>query len=91
MHTVKTTRVRSEWVDELLKAYGTITAVAAEMDVDKSTASRWLSGEGEATGRFIGTVLLTFPVGFDDAFVVTEEVAQRRKARVYRHATGIAA
>lgn len=91
MHTVKTTRVRGEWVDELLKSYGTITAVADEMGVDKSTASRWLAGEGEATGRFIGTVLLTFPVSFDDAFVVTEEIAQRRKARVYQRATGIAA
>lgn len=91
MQTVKTTRVRSEWVAELLEEFGTISAIADEMGVDKSTASRWLSGDGEATGRFVGTVLLTFPITFDDAFVAVEEIAQRRRARVYRHATGIQA
>lgn len=91
MGTVKTTRVRQEYVDSLLKEYGTFTGVAEEMGVDKSTVSRWLSGRGEASPRFIGTVLMTFPVTFDDAFVVVEELAERRRARVYTKATGQAA
>lgn len=91
MATVKTTRVRPEWVAGLKDRYGTDQAIAIEMGVDKSTASRWLNGGGEATGRFIGTVLLTWPVSFDDAFVAVEEIAERRRARVYRRATGIAA
>lgn len=91
MTTVKTTRVRSEWVEELLDKYGTITEIASEMGVDKSTASRWLSGHSEASPRFIGTALMTFPVTFDEAFVAVEEYAERRRARVYNKATGRAA
>lgn len=88
MHTVKTTRVRDEWVSNLIEKYGTISAIAEELEVDKSTASRWLKGGGEATARMIGTVLMTFPIAFDEAFVAVEEVAERRRARVYTRATG---
>lgn len=91
MVTVKTARVRPEWVAEMRSRYGTDQAIANAMGVDKSTAGRWLNGRGEATGRFIGTVLLTWPVAFDEAFVAVEEVAERRRARVYKRATGIAA
>lgn len=66
----------------------TDAAIAEKMKIDRSTASRWLKGDGEATGRFIGTVLSTWPITFDDAFVVVEERAEFRRARVYRHATG---
>ncbi|WP_313548990.1 helix-turn-helix transcriptional regulator [Corynebacterium sp.] len=72
----------------MLEAYGTITDLAAVMDIDKSTASRWFSGKAEASPRFIGTVLMTFPISFDDAFVAVEEVAERRRVRVYTKATG---
>ncbi|MDD7587232.1 MAG: helix-turn-helix transcriptional regulator [Corynebacterium glucuronolyticum] len=88
MATVKTIRARSEWVEELLDKYGTVSAVAKEMGVDKSTVSRWLSGGKEASPRFIAATLFSFPVTFDDAFVAVEEVAERRKARVYVKATG---
>lgn len=88
MTTVKTTRVRKEWVDQLVDQYGTYSEIATKMGVDKSTASRWLSGQSEASPRFIGTVLLTFPIEFDDAFVAVEEVAERRRVRTYTHATG---
>lgn len=88
MATVKTTRVRKEWVDSVFKEFSTLNEVAEEMGVGKSTASRWLSGESEASPRFIGTVLMTFPIGFDEAFVVVEEEAERRRARVYNKATG---
>lgn len=88
MTTLKTTRVRSEWVDRLVNEYGTVSGIAAEMGVDKSTASRWLSGQSEASPRFIGTALMTFPISFDEAFVVVEEVAERRRVRIYKKATG---
>lgn len=88
MATVKTTRVRSEWVDGLFSAHRTLTDIANEMGINKSTASRWLSGTSEASPRCIGTVLMTFPVTFDEAFVVVEEEAERRRARVYNRATG---
>lgn len=88
MTTVKTIRVRMEWVDQLYDKYKTLTEIAKEMGVDKSTASRWLSGEKEASSRFVGTALLTFPISFDEGFVAVEEVAQRRRARVYVKATG---
>lgn len=88
MVTVKTTRVRPEWVSDLRSKYGTDVAIADALGVDKSTVGRWLSGAGEATPRFIGAVLLTFPVAFDDAFMCVEEIAERRKARVYIRPTG---
>lgn len=88
MSTVKTTRVRPEWVSDLFAKHGTLTGIANEMGVNKSTASRWLSGVSEASPRCIGTVLMTFPVDFDEAFVVVEEEAERRKARIYNRATG---
>lgn len=91
MLTVRTVRVRAEFVERLRRDYATDAAIAVEMGVDKSTVSRWLNGNSEATPRFIGTTLLTFPVEFDDAFVVTEENAERRRARTYVHATGSAA
>ncbi|MBV7294904.1 helix-turn-helix domain-containing protein [Corynebacterium sp. TAE3-ERU12] len=81
MNTIRTIRVRDEWVDEVLDTYGTVTGVAKELGVEKSTASRWLSGKGEASARFIGAVLMTFPISFDEAFVATEEVAERRRTR----------
>lgn len=74
-----TTRVRDEWVKQLLDEYGTVTAIAERMEIDKSTAARWLSGNYEATGRFIGTVMTVFPVGFDDAFEAVEDVVDGRR------------
>lgn len=91
MATVKTTRVRQEWVDQLVNEHGTYTEIAEEMGIDKSTVSRWLSGNSEASPRFIGTALMTFPVTFDEAFVVVEEIAERRRVRTYNKATGKAA
>lgn len=88
MATVKTIRVRQEWVRDLIKEHGSIPEIAELMELDKSTLYRWLSGEKEATPRFIGNVLLTFPIDFDEAFVAVEEVAERRRARVYTKATG---
>lgn len=88
MVTVKTVRVRPEWVEGLRKRYGTDQAIADAMGVNKSTASRWLRGDGEAPHRFIGTALLTWAIEFDDAFMAIEEIAERRRARTYTHATG---
>lgn len=88
METIKTTRVRREWVSELREKYGTDADIGRAMGVDKATAWRWLNGTGEATPRFIGAVLLSFPVSFDEAFICVEEVAERRAARIYKRATG---
>lgn len=91
MATIKTTRVREEWVDHLLEKYGTVSEVAEVMKIDRSTAYRWLSGKSEASPRFIANALFTFPITFDEAFVIVEEEAERRRARVYSRATGRAA
>lgn len=91
MATIKTTRVRQEWVDQLLRKHGTVAEVAEAMNIDRSTAYRWLSGKSEASPRFIANALITFPITFDEAFVVVEEEAERRKARIYHRATGRAA
>lgn len=81
MPTIATTRVRPEWIDKTLAELGTATRLAEKLGVDKSTCSRWISGRTEASPRFIGSVLLAFPISFDDAFVVTEEAAIRERVR----------
>lgn len=91
MPTIATTRVRPEWVESVLREFKTVTRLAEKLGVDKSTASRWLNARGEASPRFIGTVLTTFPIDFDDAFIAVVEQAERRRVRFQTHATGIPA
>ncbi|MDN6199343.1 hypothetical protein [Corynebacterium flavescens] len=79
MESFKTTRVRPDWVNQLRAEYGTDVAIASAMGVDKATVGRWLSGSKEATGRFIGSVMLTFPVKFDEAFICVKETREPRQ------------
>lgn len=83
MPTIKVTRLRDEWVEQLFEEHESLTEIANLMGITKSTASRWLSGKTEASGRCIAAILLTFPVSFDEAFVVAEEQAERRRVRTY--------
>ena len=83
-----TTRVREEWVDGLLRKFGTLTRLAEKLDVDVSTASRWMDGHTQASPRCIGTVLIKLDVDFDTAFVATVEEAQHRRARIVKRPTG---
>ncbi|MGM5068162.1 hypothetical protein EU244_025225 [Rhodococcus qingshengii] len=88
MHQMCTTRVREEWVVGLLTKFGTLTRLAEKLDVDVSTASRWMDGHAQASPRCIGTVLIKLDVDFDTAFVATMEEAEHRRARIVKRPTG---
>ena len=88
MHQMCTTRIREEWVDGVLRKYGTLTRLAEKLDIDVSTASRWMDGRAQASPRCIGTVLIKMDVDFDTAFVATVEEVQQRKARIVKRPTG---
>lgn len=84
MTTIDTTRVRQEWVNEVLDQLGTISRFAEKLGVPPSTASRWIEPGKEATGRFVGAVLNNFPVNFDDAFVTIREEVPTHRVRLRR-------
>lgn len=88
MHEMCTTRIRAEWVESILKKFGTLTRLAEKLDVDVSTASRWTDGRAQASSRCIGTMLIKLDVDFDTAFVATVEEAQHRRARIVSRPTG---
>lgn len=56
---------------------GTVQSLAAALGVDKGTASRVLNGKAAPGPHFISSVLLTFPVKFEDVFTIVggEQVA----------------
>ncbi len=87
---IYTTRLRKEWTDKVLNEYGTISRIADVAEVDVSTISRWFNGKTEASGRCIGTVLSRFPTDFEEAFVVTIEDVERRRARIVKRPTAVA-
>ncbi|WP_317545538.1 hypothetical protein [Rhodococcus globerulus] len=65
-----------------------MTKFAEQLGIETSTVSRQANGKSEASPRFIGAVMVAFPVDFSEAFDVTvEEVAQRR-ARIVKRPTG---
>lgn len=64
--------VRQDWAQRAAKDAGGATAWAQALGVDKSTASRQLRGDVEASARFIAAVLTRYPVTFDAAFDVKE-------------------
>lgn len=84
MVTIDTTRVRQEWVDEILDQLGTVSKFAEKLGVPPSTASRWIEPGKEATGRFVGAVLNNFPVHFDDAFVTIRAEVPTHRVRLRR-------
>ena len=88
MPEIATVRVRSDWIDKMLEEHRTMTKFAEQLGIETSTVSRQASGKSEASARFIGAVMVAFPITFSDAFDVTvEEVAQRR-ARIVKRPTG---
>lgn len=88
MPEIATVRVRSDWLDKMLEKHRTMTNLADRLKMEKSTVSRQANGKSEASPRFIGAVMMTFAVEFEEAFDVTvEEVAQRR-ARIVKRPTG---
>lgn len=48
----------------------TVQSLAAALGVNKGTASRVLSGKAAPGPHFISSVLLTFPVKFEDVFTI---------------------
>ena len=54
-------------------------AFAAEIGVDKGTASRVLNGSAPGP-KFISSVLLALPVKFEDVFCIVDEDAQAAHA-----------
>lgn len=51
----------------------TLQGLAQALKIDKSTASRVLSGESAPGPKFISSVLLAFPVKFEDVFAVVDD------------------
>ena len=53
----------------------TVQALAAALSLDKGTVSRALNGETAPGPKFISSVLLTFPVKFEDVFTIVDVAA----------------
>ena len=62
----------------------TVQGLAAALGLDKGTVSRALNGETAPGPKFISSVLLTFPVKFEDVFTIvdTHAAADTSVARV---------
>ncbi|AEI11856.1 hypothetical protein [Cellulomonas gilvus] len=73
MAEIATIRLNAEWAERTKTGCGGVAAFGAALGVDKGTASRHLRGKSEAGPRFIGAVLTTFAVTFDEAFDVVHE------------------
>lgn len=84
MQTVNTVRVNRDWLDGAIKQEGTLERFANKVGVTKSTVSRQARRQAEASPRFIGAVLAHYPVTFHEAFDVTEEEVEVRRARMVK-------
>jgi transcriptional regulator with XRE-family HTH domain len=60
----------------------TVQSLATALGVDKGTASRVLNGKAAPGPRFISSVLRTFPVKFEDVFVIVDDEAPALPAAV---------
>ena len=89
MPEIATVRTKTEWLEQAVDEAGTLSAFAEEIGVETSTVSRQLSGKTEASPRFIGAVLVRFPIDFSDAFEVTVEEVKARRARIVKRPTGV--
>lgn len=81
METIHTIRIRQDWLENAIVEAGGMTHLAKKMNVTTSTVSRYANQRVEASPRFVGAVLSTFPIKFQDAFDVTEEQVRLRRAR----------
>ena len=84
MQAVNTVRVNREWLESAIQQEGTMERFAEKVGVTKSTVSRQAKRKAEASPRFIGAVLAHYPVTFQDAFDVTEEEVEVRRARMVK-------
>jgi hypothetical protein len=57
------------------QGYDTVQSLAAALRLDKGTVSRALNGETAPGPKFISSVLLTFPVKFEDVFRIVDTPA----------------
>ena len=68
----------------------TVQSLAPALGVDKGTASRVLNGKSAPGPHFISSVLLTFPVKFEDIFEIVDKrhpvVLRAQKTRSPQHA-----
>ncbi|MDQ1206174.1 helix-turn-helix transcriptional regulator [Microbacterium sp. SORGH_AS_0862] len=58
----------------------TVQSLASALGVDKGTASRVLNGKAAPGPRFISSVLMTFPVKFEDVFTIVSEPGEQSSA-----------
>lgn len=84
MQTVNTVRVNRDWLDDAIKREGTLERFANKIGVTKSTVSRQAKRKSEASPRFIGAVLAHYPATFHEAFDITEEEVEVRRARMVK-------
>lgn len=72
---MSTLSIDSDRFAELRREQGldTIKSLASALGVDKGTASRVISGKSAPGPVFISSVLITFPVKFEEVFTVVEE------------------
>lgn len=70
-----TLTIDAERLSELREAQGlgTVQSLASALGVDKGTASRVLSGKSAPGPHFISSVLLTFPVKFEEIFQIVPD------------------
>lgn len=73
MPVIKTVRVKPDWIKCRITEAGSLTNLAAELQTTVSTISRYARGQTEASPRFIGAVLSTYPIEFTDAFYISRE------------------
>ncbi|BDD81426.1 hypothetical protein TPB0596_11890 [Tsukamurella pulmonis] len=88
MPQIATVRIRQDWLETAVKERGSMAALADHLGLEKSTLSRQAAGKSEASPRFIGAVLVAYPINFADAFDVTVEEVQQRRARIVKRPVG---
>lgn len=85
MPSIDITVAKDDWVEQVLREYGTISSVAEKLNVPPSTVSRWFEPGKDATGRFIATVLNNLPVDFDQAFQTIRRDVPDERVRLRRN------
>lgn len=80
MEFAHTVRVRQEWLQSKVEDEGGVRRLADRLGVDAGSISRSKGGRQEAHPRFIGAVLATYPVQFQEAFEVIEKPVNKEQS-----------